>query len=283
MTRKNVTNIAASVRQKLLNNARKTGRPFNELLQYYAMERFLYRLSVSPFADKFILKGALLFSVWHVPDSRPTMDIDMLGFTDNDMEAIADIAGKVGEQAVDPDGLSLDAQSVAAERIKEDAEYEGVRIRMQGELAGARVTVQVDIGFGDIITPAPEHIDYPTILPFPAPKLRGYNRETVVAEKFQAMVELEALNSRMKDLYDIWLLSRQFDFDGETLAAAIQRTFANRDTGIPEQPLAFTGEFTEDVKNKSSGKLSFESPNCKTCHKSSRKLSVRYALFCSRL
>lgn len=250
MNQKSVTNIAASIRQKLLNNARETGQPFNEVLQYYAIERFLYRLSVSPFADKFILKGALMLSVWQAPHSRPTMDIDMLGFTDNNMEAVADIARQVSQQAVEPDGLNLDAQSVTAERIKEDADYEGVRVRMQGELAKARVTLQVDIGFGDVITPAPTHIDYPTILPLPAPKLRGYNRETVIAEKFQAMVELGSLNSRMKDFYDIWLLLRQFDFDGGTLAEAVKKTFANRDTPIPERPLAFSREFGEDDKKQ---------------------------------
>lgn len=246
MNRRSVTNIGASIRQKLLNKARESSRPFNEILQYYAIERFLYRLSVSPFVDQFILKGALMFSVWQAPHSRPTMDIDMLGFTGNDMDAIADITRQVSQQPVEPDGLNLDVRSVTAERIKEDADYQGVRVRMRGELARARVALQVDIGFGDVITPKPAQIDYPTILPLPAPRLRGYNRETVVAEKFQAMVELGQLNSRMKDFYDIWLLLRQFDFDGETLAEAVKKTFANRDTQIPERPLAFSKAFGED-------------------------------------
>lgn len=254
MNQETGANIAASIRQKLLNKARDSARPFNELLQYYAIERFLYRLSVSPHADKFVLKGALMFPVWEAPYSRPTMDIDMLGITSNDTEAMVGIAKHVCAVSVEPDGLIFDAGSITGERIVEDADYEGVRIRLQGGLNRARITLQIDIGFGDVITPEAMEISYPTILPMSAPKLKGYNRETVIAEKFQAMTELGILNSRMKDFYDIWLLSRQFDFNHEILARAINNTFANRNTQILEEPVVFSDKFINDANKQTQWK-----------------------------
>ncbi len=243
MTQRAGPNIAASVRQRLHNKARETGRPFSELLQYFAMERFLYRLAKSTHADKFILKGALMFAAWQAPVARPTMDIDLLGITDNGVDAIVAVARDICVQAVEADGLVFDPDSVGGERIVEDADYGGVRVRFRGTLGTARVSMQLDIGFGDVVVPKPKMADYPTILDLPAPRLRGYSRESAVAEKFEAMVKLGVLNSRVKDFFDIWLLSRQFDFDGGTMALAMRETFVTRGTTIPSKPVAFTDDF----------------------------------------
>lgn len=224
-------NLAASIHQRLLNVARETGRPFNEVLQYFAMERVLYRLSRSPHADSFVLKGALLFRVWDVPDSRATRDIDLLAFLDNSPERIASIFREVCALD-DDDGLIFDPHSVAARKIKEDADYEGVRVRFFGLLGKARITMQVDLGFGDKVHPDVVQAQYPVILDLPAPSLRMYPPETVVAEKAEAMVHLGNLNSRMKDFYDIWRLSRQFEFDDAVLGEAIRQTFENRGTEL---------------------------------------------------
>ena len=238
-------NVAASVRQRLLNRARSDKRPFNELLQYYAMERFLYRLSRSDHAGRFILKGALMLRVWRAPEFRPTMDIDVLGRTSNDEASIiAQIRDILATPSPD-DGLHFDAGSIEAERITEDADYAGLRIRFRATLDTARITMQVDIGFGDIIYPGPEEADLPVMLDFPAPRLLCYSRESAIAEKFEAMVALGALNSRMKDFYDIWLLSRQFDFDGARLTEAVRLTFNQRGTTMPDEIEAFTETFAE--------------------------------------
>lgn len=246
MTKRRVTNVAASVRQRLQTVARSTGRPFQEVLQYYAMERFLYRLAQSPHADRFVLKGALMFNAWKAPTSRPTKDIDLLGRMENSTGALAAAMRDVCRQAVEVDGLVFDHESVEGMVIKEDADYEGVRVTFRGSLQNARIAMQIDIGFGDVMFPGPEMTEYPTILDHAAPRLRGYARETAVAEKFEAMVKLGMLNSRMKDFYDIWLLSRQFDFEGAKLATAIDKTFANRGTAVEDHPAAFSPAFASD-------------------------------------
>lgn len=239
-------NIAASVHQRLLNKAKDSGRPFNEVLQYFAIERFIYRLSKSPSAERFILKGALMFTAWKAPVSRPTKDIDLLGRIDNSIDVITAAMKEACMQKVEPDGMAFDAESVTATRITEDADYEGIRVRIQGNLGNARVSLQVDIGFGDVVVPGASKIVYPTILDFPPPELKGYSMESTIAEKFQAMVKLGILNSRMKDFYDLWLLSRQFDFDGWVLSTAIHKTFENRGTDIPSQPTIFRDSFAKD-------------------------------------
>lgn len=245
---KGTRNIAASVRQKLKNKAAQDKRPFAELLQYYAMERFLYRLTQSSHADRFILKGALMLRVWQSPQFRPTMDIDMLGKTSNEIEDVCtQIVDIISVEAAD--GLKFDPATIRGERIKEDADYEGVRVRFTGTLDNARVTMQIDVGFGDIIHPEPMEAVLPTILDSPAPRLFCYSRESAIAEKFEAMVKLRELNSRMKDFYDIWLLSRQFEFDGAELAEAIRLTLENRCTEIPNVITAFTSKFIKS-KNK---------------------------------
>lgn len=238
-------NIAASVRQRLLNRAKLDRRPFNELLHYYGMERFLYRLSQSSHSGRFILKGALMLRVWRSPELRPTMDIDMLGRTSNDE---ADIIIKIRDilaMNVIADGLTFDSDSIQVERIAEDSVYEGIRIRFPATLDSAKISIRIDIGFDDVVYPEPEEATFPTLLDFPSPRLLCYSRESSIAEKLEAMVKLGTLSSRMKDFYDIWLLSRQFDFDGGKLAEAIRLTFERRDTKLPLKMEAFTESFVD--------------------------------------
>ena len=246
MTDRNVRNVAASIHQRLLNAAKEAGRPFNELLQYYAIERFLYRLSKSAYADRFFLKRALTLFVLRTPVTRPTRDIDLLGRIDNDLETVRATIAKICEQKVDPDGLIFDSAGVSTERIAEDADYHGVRAKFRGSLGNARIPMQIDIGFSDVMTPGPVEISYPTILDQPRPRLNAYNRETVVAEKFEAMVKLGMLNSRMKDFFDVWALSQNLDFDGRDLAEAIQKTFARRESHVAADAVCFTTAFAAD-------------------------------------
>lgn len=240
-------NLPASVRQRLANKAQETGRPFQELLQYFAMERFLYRLSRSPHADKFVLKGALMFTAWGGLSSRPTKDIDLLARMDNTVEAVETVMREVCGQEVEADGLVFDTESVAGEAIKEDADYPGVRVTFLVTLLNGRLSMQIDMGFGDVVTPSAAMTGYPALLDFPAPLMLGYPRETVVAEKFEAMTKLGLLNSRMKDFYDLWVLCQQFDFDGVTLATAIRRTFTHRKTAVVAHPTALTPTFGGDA------------------------------------
>jgi len=238
--------LGASVRQRLLNQARSQGRPFQELLQYFAMERFLYRLTKSPFADRFVLKGALLLTAWRAPVARPTMDIDLAGKTNNELEDIRWLVGEVCEFATEPDGIDFTAASIEVQRIKEDAEYDGVRVRFSGTLAKARIPMQIDIGFGDVIVPGPIEIEYPAMLEFPPPVLMAYPKETVVAEKLEALTVLGLLNSRIKDYYDLALLARLYPFDGDVLAEAIGSTFRHRGTAIDATPVGLTEAFSAD-------------------------------------
>ena len=243
MSRRTGSPRAASIRQRLKNRARSEQRPFAELLQYYAMERFLYRLSLSTQAQNFVLKGALMLRVWEAPEYRPTMDIDMLGKTSNDeLSIVSQIKEMLGTE-VEPDGLEFDTDSIQSERITEDADYQGIRIRFLGYLDSARINMQIDIGFGDIVHPDPEEFELPTMLDLPAPKMLCYSRESAIAEKFEAMVKLGILNSRMKDFYDIWLLSRLFNFDGSQLIEAIHLTFNQRGTSVTNKITAFQEPF----------------------------------------
>ena len=237
-------NTAASVRARLMNQARATRRPFQEVLQHYGLERFLYRLAQSPHSGRFVLKGALLLRAWGAPLSRPTRDIDLLGYVENEIGVIEGIMREVCTITVPDDGLEFDVASLAGQRIKENADYMGVRITFTGLLQRARLPMQLDIGFGDVVHPGAEVRPYPTVLELPAPRLRMYPRETVVAEKFEAMVHLGTLNSRMKDFFDLWLVASQFDFNGSDLAKAIEKTFAHRGTPLEWEPIALTATFT---------------------------------------
>jgi len=240
-----IKNLPASVREQLRAKALETNRPFQELLQYYAMERFLYRLSRSNYCDKFILKGALMLRVWEAPISRPTKDVDLLGHVDNSVETLVQIFRDVCSAKVEADGMVFESDSLAGEAIKEDADYQGVRIHFLGSLENARVHMQVDIGFGDVVVPKPLEVIYPPLLNLPAPRLLGYPRECFIAEKFQSMVFLGTLNSRMKDFYDIWTLARQFDYEGPTLLRAVKATFLNRATEIELSPVALIPGFAQ--------------------------------------
>lgn len=246
MTGRPLRNVAASVRQRLKNVAKASGRPYQEVLQYFAMERFLHRLSVSPYRDQFILKGALMFNVWGAPASRPTRDIDLLGHMHNDVDAVMSVIRDICGEEVEPDGLIFDVDGLTGEVIKEQADYSGVRVTFLGFLENTRIRMQIDIGFGDVVEPASELTQYPTVLDLTSPRLRGYPRETVVAEKYEAMVTLGEMNSRMKDFFDLWLLTHQFEFDGTLLATAVSRTFANRQTVVRREPIALSREFADN-------------------------------------
>jgi len=227
-------NTAVSVRQKLLNKSREEKRPFQELLQYYAMERFLYRLSQSPHNSCFTLKGALMLWAMQGPTSRPTRDIDMLGQTSNEPEAIlAQVRDIIVAEVMD-DGLHFDPDTLKSEAITEDADYQGLRVTFTGFLDNAKIPMQLDIGFGDPVFPFPSWLEFPALLDFPAARIKCYTPESSIAEKFQAMVNLGELNSRMKDFYDVWLISRQHGFRLENLKGAVERTFWKRGTEIPE-------------------------------------------------
>jgi hypothetical protein len=238
-------NVSDSVRQRILNRAKHENRSFNELLQYYAMERFLYRFSVSKYVNDFILKGALMLRVWNSPEIRPTMDIDMLGKTNNEASNIERIIREIINIKVDNDGLLFDADSMKTEQITEDAQYSGIRVNFNGSLGSARVYIQIDIGFGDVIYPHPERGFLPTVLDNPSPELMCYSKESAIAEKFHAMVIIGILNSRMKDFYDIWLLSRHYKFETEDIAQAIVATFSNKETVVQNDITAFSKEFAD--------------------------------------
>jgi predicted nucleotidyltransferase component of viral defense system len=245
-------NLPASVRQKLANLARERNVDFGLILVKYGLERILFRLSRSRHRDVFILKGALLFELWTEQRYRPTRDADFLARGDNAPERFAHIFRELCVLEVDEDGLRFDAETVEAGRISEDADYEGVRVTFVAYLERAKIPIQIDIGFGDIVTPAPSETGYPTLLEFPGPRLLAYPKETVIAEKLQALVKLGIANTRMKDFYDLEILSRTFAFEGKTLAQAIQNTFQKRGTDLPMAglPVAFTSEFYDDINKK---------------------------------
>lgn len=239
---------AASVHARLLKRAKKRGEDFNLLLTRYAVERFLYRLSVSPAREQFLLKGALLFDLWFDVPHRPTRDADLLGFGPADANALTEVMRSICAVAVD-DAMIYDQTSVTTIEIREEANYGGLRVRLLGMLGKARCSVQVDVGYGDAVTPAPVDVELPTLLhDSPAPRLRAYPRETVVAEKLEAITSLGIANSRMKDFFDLRALLREGALDDETLARAIAATFQRRGTRLPERlPLGLTSEFALDA------------------------------------
>jgi predicted nucleotidyltransferase component of viral defense system len=241
-------NLGASVRARLQNLARERNQPFDLLLTRYVLERFLYRLSSSRHRDRFILKGALLLTAWFDDPLRATRDLDLLGTGDPDPVALLNIFREIC--AIDAaDAVMFDVSSFNMERIRNETEYGGLRIKGNATVDGARVRVVIDIAFGDTTEPGLEDTDLPVLLDFPAPRLRSYRRETVIAEKFQAIVMLGRANSRMKDYYDIWMLSRSYEFKGDALARAIAATFARRKTTIPAAlPDGLTQAFADDAR-----------------------------------
>ena len=238
-------NVAASVRQRLLTLAQSKKWEFNRVLARYGVERVLCRLAASPHGERFLLKGAMLFTVWEGSPHRATRDLDLLGLRRRSQEELVALFREVIATPVEPDGLVFG--EVTAEPIRAAMEAGGIRTILRAELAGARITVQVDVGFGDATVPPPVLVEFPTLLNTPKPKLRAYTPETVIAEKLEAMVRLGLGNSRMKDFFDIWHLAQTCAFDGEVLTGAIHAAFAARNTPLPTGPVtALTTEFSED-------------------------------------
>lgn len=239
--------IGASVQARLLQLARERKEDYQLVLTRYANERLLYRLSRSDHADRFVLKGAALFVLWTGALLRATRDLDLLGFGEPGDKRIAAVFDQVLVLDVDEDGVRFDRESVSVGPIRDDQRYGGIRVLVMAYIGSAKVRLQIDIGFGDAITPEPTEVEFPSLLDYPAPRLRAYPRETVVAEKLEAMVQLGLANSRMKDFFDLYILSESFEFDGATLVTAIRATFERRGTALPEsRPIALTGVFVED-------------------------------------
>ncbi len=226
-------NLAASIRQRLLN-ARKGTQDFQRLLLHYAIERLLYRLSQSPLHDRFVLKGAILFALWTPEPFRSTGDLDLLGFGANDTATIKRAFASICAERVTDDGLVFDPGSIEVEAMREEEEYQGARVRLSAKLGTAAIPLQIDIGFGDTIHPAPKELDYPLLIAdLPPARIRAYPPETVIAEKLEAMVRFDELSSRLKDHYDLWALSHIFGFQKSELVLAIRKTFEHRGTASP--------------------------------------------------
>ncbi len=240
---KQPTNVAASVRARLQNLSRQRGAEFQLVLSDFAIERLLYRLGVSRHADDFVLKGAMLFKLWTRDVHRATWDLDLLGRGANRIPEVVAVIRDLCSIAVE-DGIVFDTVSISGEEIRAEEEYVGVRVRLNAHLAGARIPMQIDVGFGDAITPAALRQTYPTLLDHPSPTILAYPREAVVAEKLEALISLGVTNSRMKDFYDLHVLASSFGFEGPVLARSVRATFERRGTPFPDaEPLVLTGEF----------------------------------------
>ena len=247
---KELRNVGASVRARLLQLSKRTGQSFDLVLTRFALERLLFRLVGSEDADRFVLKGAMLMMSWFDDPYRGTRDLDLLGFGDPAPEPmLATFRSILARDA--QDGVEFDPEALRIDRIREELEYGGLRLKTTATISGARVNLTIDIGFGDALEPGLEEIDYPSLLDFPAPRLRAYARETVIAEKLQAMVALGRANSRMKDYYDIWILSRSFEFSDDRLSRAIAATFARRDIALPDiLPDGLAADFANDSQKQ---------------------------------
>jgi hypothetical protein len=251
------TGLARSLQVRLARHARVIGADPNLVLARYGIERFLYRLSRSPYADRFVLKGALLLVVWFGETFRPTRDADLLGFGDVSSQSISETFRECCALDVEPDGLVFDSGSISVVAIRPENAYGGQRATMRARLGSARLKVQVDIGIGDAAEPPAEWIDYPSPLGLPRPRLRAYRPETVIAEKLRTMVALGAINSRMRDFFDVHALASRESFDGASLVRAVRATFERRQTAIPrDAPRALTPAFT-DVEGKRAQWTSF--------------------------
>ncbi len=240
-------NSAASIQARLKNEAGQQGRPFAEILQYYGMERFLYRLSKSEYVNKLVLKGGLLLYGLNVPLRRPTRDIDFRGYLDNSRKTILRAVKDVIAEPVPEDGIVFETGTINVEQTQIDADYDGIRVKFTGLLGRARIPMQIDIGFSDVLASHAERLDYPTLLSeTKAPRLKGYPRESIISEKFHAMIRYAELNSRFKDYYDIQLVAGNFEFESPSLQKAIEATFTERQTEIPvERPVGLSIDFAE--------------------------------------
>ena len=239
------TGVAISVRQRLLTLAQSRNWEFNRVLARYGVERVLCRLAASPHGERFLLKGATLFTVWEGSPHRATRDLDLLGLQRRSLEELVALFREIVAAPVQPDGLEFG--DVTAEPIRASMEVGGIRILLRAELAKARITVQVDVGFGDATVPPPVRVEFPTLLDTPRPKLWAYAPETVIAEKLEAMVRLGTANTRMKDFFDVWHLAQSSAFEGDVLENAIRATFAARNTLLPTGPVTgLTAAFGDD-------------------------------------
>lgn len=246
---RDVTNVTASVRARLRNLAREKRAGFQRVLARYALERLLFRIGASRYRERFLLKGAMLYATWLDDPFRMTRDLDLLSLEEGEAGRFVTIFRGICAQPVEDDGLVFDMERIEAEPIRESGMHGGIRLRMSTRLGTAVIPVRIDIGFGDAVTPGPLELEYPVLLDQPAPRLNAYPRDTVVAEKFEAIVALDLANSRMKDFYDLLAMARLFAFDGAMLAAAIRATFETRGTDIPrERPPPLTGAFSEDPR-----------------------------------
>jgi predicted nucleotidyltransferase component of viral defense system len=244
-----VKNITASVKNRLLSAARQSGKPFQSILTHYGLERFLFRLSRSPLKEKFILKGGLLLVGMGLPMARTTRDIDFLGLVPADIDAVGTLIRKIGNVALD-DGLIYEFSDLSVEAMAEDAEYPGIRLKFDAWLGKARIPMQIDVGFGDAVVPDAREMTFPTLLDMEPPVVKAYSIETIVAEKFEASLDLAELNSRMKDFYDIWMLSRAYPFHGPTLQDAIMATCQRRATPLNSHALIFSKEFAASANKQ---------------------------------
>ena len=249
MNNHSIKDVVASVRSRLLNLARQTGKPFEEVLVLYALERFLFRLSQSVHKNVFILKGGLLLIGLGFPQARPTKDIDFLGLIPGNIDAVSQTIQEIGNIDV-KDGLVYNFSQMSDETMSPDSDYPGVRFKFVCHLGRARIPMQIDIGFGDRVVPSPREMEFPTLLDMETPVIFGYSLETVIAEKFETALDLADLNSRMKDFYDIWALSLKFPFDGRLLQEAIIATCNRRKTLIRSDAQIFSTEFIERSDKK---------------------------------
>ena len=241
-------NLAASVSARLRNAARAKKTDYQLILRRYSIERLLYRLSISPYRDRFILKGAMLFTAWLEDPFRPTQDLDLLGHGDGPTSAVEATIRAICQTKVEDDGLVYEIEGMTVEPIRKDQQDGGVRVKTTASLGKTRIPVRIDIGFGDIITPSAHELEFPPLLSSKGPRVLAYPKETVVAEKLQAIVALGRANSRMKDFYDLLALSRLFCFDGQILTMSIRATFDQRMTAIPtNMPEGFGNAFIEDL------------------------------------
>lgn len=247
--RKPLTNVAASVQERLKQLHRNGGEDYSQLLNRYVLERLLYRLSLSKYRDRFVLKGAILFLVWHGSPHRLTRDLDLLGFGASSIEALEAIFCEICAVAVEDDGVLFDVTTVKGEQIQAQEAYVGVRILLRATIARSIIPVQIDIGFGDDYAVEPVEIKMTCLLDMPPAHLKAYRQETAIAEKFEALVGFGRLNSRMKDYYDFWFLGHHFDFAGQDIADSIRATFARRDKPLPKEiPVGLTEAFSDPAK-----------------------------------
>lgn len=260
MTPRLPANIPASIRERLLNLAKSSDQDFNYLLSEFATERFLYRLGVSAYNDRFVLKGARLMMIWSERSFRTTRDLDLLGFIDASPESVEEAVKAICGILVESDGLDFDESSIQVTEIRHQQKYKGQRIKLNAYLNKARILLQIDVGFGDVVTPSAVNARYSTLLKdLPVPQIRIYTRETVVAEKLHAMVLLGSRNTRLKDFFDIATLAREFQFQGLVLVTAIRATFERRDTVVPsELPISLFDEFAESAGARSQWKSFLE-------------------------